>query len=173
LSEHHDGASVEQLRELFHRKALATERHRGLVARALGISDAEATALAHLARHGSLTPGELGRLLGLSSGGMTALLHRLEAAGFIERRPHPSDRRSAVLLPTPVLLERATELYGALVRGMDAASQRLSEAERLVVARYLTEIVEVSEREADAMAAQLDARAADLVPNAPTPGLWA
>jgi hypothetical protein len=64
----------ENLRELLHRKAMAGERHRANAAWLLRMADTELTALGHLAQHGQLTPGELGRLLGLSSGGTTALL---------------------------------------------------------------------------------------------------
>ena len=36
----------------------------------------------------------------ISSGGMTARLDRLERAGFIERRPDPSDRRGKLIALT-------------------------------------------------------------------------
>jgi DNA-binding MarR family transcriptional regulator len=41
----------------------------------------------------SSTPGELSSSLELSSGAMTNRLDRLERAGFVVRRPDPSDRR--------------------------------------------------------------------------------
>jgi phytoene dehydrogenase-like protein len=69
--------SPDQLRELLHRRTIAGDRYRARVARLLGMNDTEAAALAHLAHHGQLTPGELGRLVGLTSGGTTALIHRL------------------------------------------------------------------------------------------------
>jgi len=164
--------SPERVRELLHRKALAAERHRGVVARALRVTDTEAAALAHLARHGQLTPGELGRLLGLTSGGTTALIHRLEGAGHLERQPHPRDRRRSILRPSDTLVERAVPLYAPLVADMDEATSRLTPDERRLVVRFLEEMVELSERHVDELAASLEAKRRAAAPVAPPPGLW-
>lgn len=44
-----------------------------------------------------LTPGQLSASLMLSTGGMTKRLDRMAAAGLIERRPDPTDRRGALV----------------------------------------------------------------------------
>jgi DNA-binding MarR family transcriptional regulator len=164
--------TAEELRELFHRKTLAGERHRGAVARMLRISDTDASALAHLARHGQLTPRQLGDLLGLTSGGTTALVHRLEQAGHLTRRPHPRDKRSIILAPSRSVLQRAGEVYAPLVDELDAVTARFSREEREIIGRYMTEIASVSERHAES----LDSAAReqpDQAVAAPAPGLWA
>ena len=172
MREQADCVSPEELRHLFHRKALAGERHRAALARTLRISDTEAAALAHLASHGQATPGELGALLGLTSGGTTALLHRLEGAGHVARHPHPDDRRSILLTATPSILAAAEQVYAPLVEEMDEASARLTDQERAIVGRYLAEIAAVSERHAGRLEAAVRAGSADVVA-APAPGLWA
>ena len=48
-----------------------------------------------------MTPTDLARLLMLSPAGMTNRLDRLEAAGHIERRADPGDRRSSLVVLTP------------------------------------------------------------------------
>jgi len=48
----------------------------------------------NLLEHGPLTPREIGERVGLTSGSVTALIDRLERAGFVERRPSERDRRS-------------------------------------------------------------------------------
>ncbi|MCW3064097.1 MAG: Transcriptional regulator, partial [Solirubrobacterales bacterium] len=83
--------SPERLRDYQQRKSLASERHRAAMARILGLSDKEVAAILLLARSGHLTPGQLGGLLSLTSGGVTALTQRLERAGHIRRQPHPVD----------------------------------------------------------------------------------
>jgi DNA-binding MarR family transcriptional regulator len=50
-----------------------------------------------LLEKGPATPGDVGCATGLTSGSVTALLDRLEGAGFIERRRSESDRRSVEL----------------------------------------------------------------------------
>jgi DNA-binding MarR family transcriptional regulator len=162
----------EQLRELFHRKTLAGELHRSGVARALKISETEATAISHLARHGQLTPGELGNLLGLTSGGTTALLHRLEGAGHVKRHPHPSDKRSIILTVTPETLKRASEIYAPLVEEMDAIAIRYTDEERAMLGRFLSEIVTSAEGQAASLDSSTRAKQ-DPVVAAPEPGLWA
>lgn len=52
-------------------------------------------------RGGVLTPRELAAHLGISSASTTKLLDRLTASGHLSRAPHPSDRRSLVLVATP------------------------------------------------------------------------
>jgi DNA-binding MarR family transcriptional regulator len=167
-----DRFSPEHLRELSHRRAMAGERHRAAVARLLGMDDTEGAALAHLAQHGQLTPGELGDLVGLTSGGTTALIHRLVQSGHLTRHPHPRDRRSSILTASRAVLERAEELYAPLVEEMNELAARLGDADRAVVGRYLAEVAEASERHA--------ARLEDLVREEqreviapPSPGLWA
>ncbi|MGH2944884.1 MAG: MarR family winged helix-turn-helix transcriptional regulator [Solirubrobacteraceae bacterium] len=164
--------TAEELRALFHRKTLAGERHRGAVARMLKMSETEASALAHLARHGQLTPRQLGELLGLTSGGTTALVHRLEEAGHVTRRPHPRDRRSIILTPSASVLERAGSVYAPLVQEMDAVSARFSPGEREVIGRYMAEIAGVSERHAESLDNAARAQP-DQTVAAPVPGLWA
>jgi len=162
--------SPERIRDLLHRKALATERHRAGVARRLGLDGTEVAALAHLARHGSLTPSRLGELLFLTSGGVTALTRRLERAGYVQRRPHPRDKRSTVLSARPEILAEAGDLYEPLVTALDWASAELSPEQRAAVGRYLERIVAISEQEADAVARAGEEGA---LGGAPAPALWA
>ena len=54
-------------------------------------------ALEHLEADGPLTQRELGERLSLTSGAITMLVDRLEAAGWVRRGPHPSDRRFVLL----------------------------------------------------------------------------
>ena len=66
----------------------------------LGITEAEYGVLAPLRRAGkpfALTPTELARTRMMTSGGMTALLDRLERKGLVAREPNPADRRGSLV----------------------------------------------------------------------------
>jgi DNA-binding MarR family transcriptional regulator len=152
---------------------LASERHRAAMARMLGLSEKEVAAILLLARSGHLTPGQLGTLLSLTSGGVTALIQRLERGGHIRRQPHPVDGRSAVLSATPGVLERARSCMAPLVNELDAVAMRLSPAEREVVGRFLEDVAMVSERQAKVLAEAARQAERDQVAAAPDPGLWA
>jgi DNA-binding MarR family transcriptional regulator len=158
------------IRLLINRKVLAAYRHRTAVARRLEMSESEIAALTHLAE-GGMTPGELGRRLQLTSGGMTALLHRLHRAGHIVRRRHPTDRRSVIVSASPAVLDRIAELYAPLAVDADRLTAQLSERDREVVHRYLEGIVTSSEQRADELVA--DAEAADVLPDDDALHLWA
>jgi DNA-binding MarR family transcriptional regulator len=92
---------AERLRHLLHRVELAGQYQRAARARQEGVHQVELAALEHLSVMGGLTPGELGHRLGLTSGGVTALAGRLIDAGYVERAPHPHDRRMRILTVTP------------------------------------------------------------------------
>ena len=92
---------AERLRHLLHRVELAGQYQRAARARQTGVHQVELAALEHLSVMGGLTPGELGHRLGLTSGGVTALAGRLIQAGYVERAPHPNDRRMRILTATP------------------------------------------------------------------------
>ena len=66
----------------------------------LGIHRNDLRAL-NLLEEGPLSPRIIGDRIGLTSGSVTALLDRLEKAGFVERRPSKTDRRSIEVEITP------------------------------------------------------------------------
>ena len=75
------------------------ERQTPLFAR-YGLQHGEFDVLATLRRSSKrdgLTPTALFEAAMMSSGGMTARIDRLEKAGLVERRPHPSDRRATLV----------------------------------------------------------------------------
>jgi DNA-binding MarR family transcriptional regulator len=67
------------------------------LARQAGISETDLAALEHLEEAGPLTQRDLGLRLALTSGAVTMLADRLEGAGWVSRRPHPTDRRYVLL----------------------------------------------------------------------------
>jgi len=69
----------------------------------------------------ALSPSRLQARLRRSSGGMTKILNRLEAAGFIERSPDPEDGRKTRVL----LTSRGLALNDRIFRAFAAESSRL------------------------------------------------
>src|SRR5579863_680518 len=50
---------------------------------------------------GPSTPGQLAACTGLSTGGVTVMLDRLEKASLVKREPNPADRRSILVRVNP------------------------------------------------------------------------
>lgn len=69
------------------------QRHTDATCRHLGMSRSEVRALNLVARRGTATPTELGTQLGVTSGGVTGILDRLEASGHLRRTDDQRDRR--------------------------------------------------------------------------------
>lgn len=62
-----------------------------------GLSRARATVLARLHRVGPTNQGTLAREMRVSPRNITGLVDGLEAAGLVERTPHPGDRRAVLV----------------------------------------------------------------------------
>ncbi len=131
------GVTSEELCARLRSFGIERDRFKAAVARATGVAQADFAALDHLSFAGQLTPGQLAERLNLTSGAVTALIDRLERAGWISRTPHPSDRRSHVLALTPDAHETGDREIAPWVADMCAAAATLSEGERQAAARFL------------------------------------
>ena len=114
----------ESIRQLLNRRELAAARHRRAMSRQLGLTETEMLAVAHLAQRGELSPSELGELLDLSSGGVSALVQRLKEAKAVTREAHPTDGRRNLVRLAPELVERASLAFHPMVADFDEAEQR-------------------------------------------------
>jgi DNA-binding MarR family transcriptional regulator len=106
----------------------------------LGLTRAQWSVLAQLSRHEGINQAALAQILEIEPITLVRLLDRLQAAGLVERRPDPGDRRARVLYLTPAtrpLLERIWAL-AAVVR--EEAMAGLPEPEREQLFRMLLKI---------------------------------
>jgi len=110
---------------------------RNAVSRKLGLNITDSECLSFLTIKGTSTPGELARYTGLTSGSTTAMLDRLERAGFIMRTPNPKDRRGVLIEISRQYMTTA----GPLVAGIQKAQSELiasySDAELATIADFL------------------------------------
>lgn len=72
-----------------------------LVAAQLGLGVTDIRALVFLAGAADVTPKMVTEHIDLSTGATTSLIDRLDAAGYVRRSDHPTDRRSTVLELAP------------------------------------------------------------------------
>lgn len=156
MSADHD-LGPEPIRQALNRKELAAVRQRSALAALLGLGETDVLAIQHLAAGGRLTSAQLAALLGMTSGGCTALVHRLERAGCVQREPHPHDGRSALLALTPRVHARVEELLGPLGQRLDGLAAALSGAERAIVAGFLARVADAAEVHADELVRRAEA----------------
>ena len=98
--------------------------------------------LAHLGREEDeqLTMGVLAERVSLTTGGVTRLVDRMEAAGYVERIASPTDRRVMYVALTDAgtaTLSEASDVHGATVR---AAFDGFSDRELAVMSRLLARL---------------------------------
>ncbi len=67
----------------------------------LGLTQAQWQALAHISRREGLNQAKLAELIEVQPITVARLIDRMEASGWIERRPDPSDRRAVQLFLAP------------------------------------------------------------------------
>lgn len=109
--------------------------------RALAIGRSDLRAL-NLLEHGALSAATLADRLGLSRASVTALLDRLEAAGFLARTPHPDDRRAVRVELQPPTWRAFTQVYRPLGQRVQAATADLPKNDRQVVIDALQAMVD-------------------------------
>lgn len=87
-----------------------------------------------------LPPGELARRLGLATPTVTRAATRMEAAGLLARKPHPTDRRLVRLCLTPRGRSLRRAIDGEMSKLTERALGSLGADERAALVRYLTEM---------------------------------
>ena len=102
-----------------------------------GISRTDLHLIDRLRSEGPQTPSQLARSVGLTSGGLSIALERLERIGYISRSQHPNDRRSVLVETTDAIAPLETEVFGALIQQMISLLENYNDKELATIRDYL------------------------------------
>ena len=91
-----------------------------------------------------ITASALGKRTGLDSATLTGILDRLEAAGFMERKRHPDDRRAIRVCLTKKGRETAGELYDSSIEANRSFLSSLTPEEASTLKGLLTKVRGIS-----------------------------
>jgi DNA-binding MarR family transcriptional regulator len=109
-------------------------------------------------RHG-LTAGELAVESGLTTGAVTAVVDRLERAGYARRVRGEQDRRKVKVEVTEAFYSRAGEIWGPVAADWQAAlAERFSAGELGTIAAFLAQVDALGERHAARLASGTERR---------------
>lgn len=100
----------------------------------LGMTDMQVIHMLRL--NGPSTPSRLAAWTGLSSGGVTVALDRLEKGGYIRREPNPADRRSLLIVLKPQRTGRIHAQYEDVERRTREQLATLTESDQAAVVRF-------------------------------------
>jgi len=139
-----DRAAALDVVHLLREVALRLELAVGEFARTTGLHGTDVRALVRLLdaeRAGAeATPGWLAQQLGMTSQATTAVIHRLEAAGHVERLRSRTDGRSARLQVSDSAVALGWQFFGPLLDRMIVTTQGLGPDEQTVVKEYLSAV---------------------------------
>jgi len=129
--------------ELIARAALAARLHQNAydrfedaAAEYFGVNRTAMRCMDVLERAGQASAGDIARQTGLTSGAVTALLDRLERAGYVRRHRDPADRRRVLVQLTELALQGATEIYGPFAE-LASEYDRYSDADLRLITGFL------------------------------------
>lgn len=108
----------------------------------LNLTDLEVLDLIFLREQASA--GELAEATGLSSGSVTALIDRLESAGYIERFDDPDDRRRVLVRVCHEAIEPIKATYMAMQKRMFALWSTFEPRDLKVIADFITRSTELA-----------------------------
>ena len=124
-------------------------------AAALGLTRAQAAVLAYLARQEGINQAALAQILELEPITLARLLDRLQAAGLVERRPDPKDRRAHRLYLTAAAYPLLDRIFALAAEVREDALAGVAEADR---GRLLDLLIEMK---ANLVAVEVEAISAD------------
>jgi DNA-binding MarR family transcriptional regulator len=124
-----------------------------LAAARLGVSVTDLNCINIVESRQGMTAGELATESGLTTGAVTAVIDRLERAGYARRVRDERDRRKVKVEVTPAFYDGAREIWGPIAaEWQQAMGDRFSTGELETIVAFLTEVDALGERHAARLA---------------------
>jgi DNA-binding MarR family transcriptional regulator len=88
---------------------------------------------------GPCTAGKLSELTGLTTGAVTAMIDRLEKAGYVHRERDKNDRRKVIVVPDKTKIDAELAPFSrSMGVALETLSKEFSEDELEIILRFLT-----------------------------------
>lgn len=114
----------------------------------LGVNVTDGRCLGIIDNEGPLTAGRLAEVTGLTTAAITAVLDRLERAGYARRIRDVGDRRRVIVELTPELRARNERIWGPIAREGHEAFARMSREELTAARKFFRLSRELNEQHA-------------------------
>src|SRR5262245_2090873 len=109
-----------------------------------GINRTDLQLIDVLRSRGPLTASQLARAVGLTSGGLSIALERLERMGYIRRSQHPDDRRSVLVEATDALAPLEAEMFGSVAERTRKLLGTYTREQLTTIQHYLGHAAEIT-----------------------------
>lgn len=121
------------------------------VAARFGLHQTDLECLDLMIMRGEATAGEISRFVGLTSGATTAMIDRLERAGYVKRAADPRDRRRVIVRVQQNVLEPIGRVYEPIRQAMLDLWEKYDDAQLAVIADFLEKSVDLGVKQAEAL----------------------
>ena len=139
-------AIIDELLHLMRAHEAANDAFDEVACQRLGINRTDLRCLNIVDNNGPMTAGRLAELSGLTTAAVTAVLDRLERAGYARRVRDEEDRRQVIVEVTPLLAARGSAIWGPIAEEAFARLSRMSGAELESVMDFFRYGIELNER---------------------------
>ncbi|SUA93151.1 MarR family winged helix-turn-helix transcriptional regulator [Pandoraea pulmonicola] len=153
------------VRSLGRRLAVYTALYHAALAEQLGLNVTDLNALDLILELESITAGQLAELMGVSSGGITTVIDRLERAGFVEREKNPHDRRMVMVHPIEERCAQIEQFLSSVSRELTAVSAAYDHSELAAIHDFLVQSIRTLKSETFRLRFEADQDIAGLVSN--------
>jgi len=127
----------------------------------LGVNRTDGRCLDVIARFGKVTAGQLAQESGLTTGAVTVLLDRLEAAGYVRRSRDTADRRKVWIELTEATDQITDRVFGHFVKLGPALMGRFSPEQVAGIIQFLEMGSLINRQMAEVLTQHIDRHAAD------------
>ena len=114
------------------------------VAARFGLNTTDLECLDLIQLQGQVSAGQLAAATGLTSGAVTALIDRLQRAGYVERVDDPADRRRVLVRIRKGAIVEIAKVYATMQKRMIALWSQFSADELTVIEDFLARSLELS-----------------------------
>lgn len=137
---------VDELLHLFRAHEAANEAFDDVACEKLGVNRTDLRCMNIVDNHGPMTAGRLAQLSGLTTAAVTAVLDRLERAGYARRVRDQEDRRQVIVELTPLVAERGAAIWGPLGEEATARLEQLPTGELEGIMEFFRFGIDLNER---------------------------
>lgn len=107
------------------------------VAEILGVGPTDLQCLDLVRERGTLTGSELAGITGLTTGAITAVVARLERAGYLRREPDAHDKRKQILYPSLEPIQEIRQVFGPIHREVMGLLEEFDGHQLAAISEYL------------------------------------
>jgi DNA-binding MarR family transcriptional regulator len=109
----------------------------------LGINRTDLRCMDILGMRAPLTAGQLAEATGLTTGAVTAVIDRMESAGWVRRLRDSTDRRRVLVEPTEKAFRESARIWGPVGQDFERLMSRYSADKLRVILDYLRQGAEL------------------------------